>query len=180
MRTLLPPLALIAAVLAVGGCGSSSSKGSTSAKESSVAGQTAASSGEASKQGSAGAALSAAQLVGRADAICKRYNARIARLPNTVHNAADYAHIAPPRVALYKAALAELNKLTPPASLASDWQRMIAARAALAKALSRLAEDGATNNLEDIRPVLVSTAHVGEQIATSATQAGLIECAKIT
>ncbi|HEY5194255.1 MAG TPA: hypothetical protein VIJ39_10345 [Solirubrobacteraceae bacterium] len=180
MRTLLPPLALAIALLALSGCGAS--KSSTSSTGSTATAGTTTASGQTNSNvahANTGPALSTAELAIRANAICKRSNARIARTPGTVEKASDYARVGLPRAAIYRATLAELEKLTPPQSLAEAWQQMIAARSALAHTLATLGADAKIGDIKDMRVLVNSSGSISPQIAASATKAGVTECAKI-
>jgi hypothetical protein len=119
-------LAFSATALAVSGCGGSSKAGSTA-----TAGTTSATTVAAAPppiktttvKVATGRPLTRAALISRADAICARKNAEIASL--SVGNEAEFRRVIPQSAIYYRTESNELLKLVPPASLTSDWSRII-------------------------------------------------------
>jgi hypothetical protein len=69
--------------------------------------------------------LSRADLVSRANTICKRVNDKISAA-GTATSAADVVRIGPGIVAAEQQGLNELRKLKPPSSLKADWNKILA------------------------------------------------------
>jgi hypothetical protein len=115
------PLALLAASLAVGGCGGGSSSSRVASSSSSAA------------------SLSRAQLVARADAICARVNAEVAGLRPKVASPLEFAVVVPRSAVFQQRAVRELSALTPPPAIAVAWRQLVAYRRELADGLVALA-----------------------------------------
>jgi hypothetical protein len=132
----LAALALVAATLAASGCGRSSKTGSTGA--SAGATTTAATRTTATAKATSGKPMTRAEsiLIAKAGAICKRVKARH-RLENLTTKQ-DIARDIPLFASYQQAAIAELRKLTPPASMAHEWKEFAAAAHLLASDTTRL------------------------------------------
>jgi hypothetical protein len=180
MRTRLPVLVLVMAVLAIAGCGSSSKTGSsassTSAGSTSPATTASSTTTPASTTASAGPPLSKSQLVARADAICKQLNAGLDSEKNKVRTQQDIIRVVALRVGLEQTALTELSKLTPSASMAQDYQQLLKTRQTLIEDTKKLGEDAAANNSKAETPVYVSSAALIRQMAKTAKHDGLTYC----
>jgi hypothetical protein len=144
----LAALAFAATTLAASGCGGSSKTGSTGASTGAAATSTIAASTAtpATTNASPGKPMTRAEsiLIAKAGAICKRIDARHAsvRLPTQQAIAREL-----PLFASYqRAALAELRKLTPPASMAHDWKQFVAAAHTLASDTTRVGEYAKANH----------------------------------
>lgn len=184
MPARLSMLALVVTMLALGGCGGSSHSSSSTPSESSEADQTASTAANKTRstpvyRSKPGKALSNAELVGRANAICKSFNAQLAASESTAEKEATLARIAPAHAAIYKAGLVALSKLTPPASLESDWQQMLGATNALVGALTKLGEDAIARDSAAMHAVAAANIRVMAQMTAAARRAGLSECAQV-
>jgi hypothetical protein len=166
MQTRLPMLALVAATLSIAGCGGSSG---TSASTSGQAGST--------SDGS-GSALSTAQLVSNADATCARVDARLAAAGSTANSQKELASVAPARAKLEQEALAELEKLAPPAPMKDEWQQLITARRAFAEELANLGRASAAGNSAAMLAAGKSGASAEQAMVAAARNLGLTDCAK--
>lgn len=120
---------LAAATLATAGCG-----GSTGASDRTVSAapaqvtsediqRTDAGTGTSVKPTSVGKVLTRTELTAKAEEICGRIRARISRPHGGAER--DIARVAPGLARYERARLAELAKLRPPASLASDWAQVL-------------------------------------------------------
>lgn len=174
MRILLYSAVAVASI-AFCGCGGSKSSTATTTASTTATNKVAHTVSTAS-----GPPLSSAKLVKRADAICARSNAKIAHIPGKVEKAIDYATIGLPRAAIYSAAVAELERLTPPSSLAAAWQQLLESRRALASTLETLGTDARAGDIAAMRVIVKTGGHIVPQIAASATKVGATQCAKIT
>jgi hypothetical protein len=175
MLTRLPVLAFVATMFIASGCGSSkNASSSTSARSTS----TSASTGSATSDGS-GPSLSTAQLVSKAEAICSRLNSELAGAKDVFSDLQGIARIAPRRAALEQAATTELSNLVPPASLTSDYQRLIVARRRFAEGLTKIGEAAAANNTQTTHAAFVSSTKAAAEITTVAERHGLKACAQV-
>jgi hypothetical protein len=113
--------------LVASGCGGSSKGASTAAS--------AANAAVASGAKPSGKPLSRLELIARGDAICYRLNAR--RSSSTMSRPQDYERIVPALAAYELAATTEMAQLVPPASMAHDWQRMVAGSRTIAETTGR-------------------------------------------
>jgi hypothetical protein len=120
-------LALAALALTAAGCGEST-KGST-ASRTTTATQAASQTTPAAppKPAESSARVShptSSQLIAEANSICTQLN----NGAHTIHVSSlrSIAATTPKLVGFYQTAITEMKKLTPPASVASDWQAMIA------------------------------------------------------
>jgi hypothetical protein len=125
---------LAATTLAASGCGGSSKATSTPAPATSAANTTSSTATEASVKPS-GKPLSRSELIARADAICYRLNAR--RSATTIGRPQDYERVVPALASYELAAATEMGKLVPPASMAHDWQQIVAGSRTVAAATGR-------------------------------------------
>jgi hypothetical protein len=171
MITRLPTLALIGVVVAIAGCGSSSSKGtsttttsstttaSDTAKEvtASTPASTSASTPTSIGGSGSGKSLSVAQLITRADAVCKQLSAELDLPSNGAHTELQMVTVVPRRAELQQAALTELGKLVPPASIAHDWDEILAVRRALIAESGKIAGYAAEKNKQAVQGVLASS-----------------------
>ena len=90
--------------------------------------------------------LTRAELVSKADTICKTVTAKFStKSPRTVQ---DIARVAPELAGFEQKALSELSKLVPPADLESDWKQFVAGAEMLAENTSKLGELAKANNLK--------------------------------
>jgi hypothetical protein len=154
-RPLLAALALAATALTASGCGGSA--GSTKP-------------------------LTRSELIARGDAICRRINAKISTI--TVSSAQDYARLAPPLAAYEQTAVAEMRKLTPPASMANDWKQIVTGAQMLADGTAKLGEYAQTSNpfqahqTPSVHAAFVATTEGAKQIVTAAQREGFNDCAQ--
>jgi hypothetical protein len=149
-RKRLAVLALAATTLAASGCGGSS-KASTS--------------------------LSKAELIAKADTICARVHAQYHA--NGYSTTQSIARLAP-RVAAYEhAGVAEMRKLSPPASMASDWKQILDAAQRIADDTAKLGQYAKENNVKAEIPLYTADRPRQQQALAIATRDGFKECAKV-
>lgn len=148
-RTRLTALALTATTLAASGCGGSSAK-----------------------------SLTSAELIQKADAVCKRVNARLTLANGEVKSRQDIGRLAPQLAAFQQSAVAELKKLTPPASLANDWKQIVAGAQTLAVNTAKLGEYARSNNMSGARQLVSSSKSVQQQMLATAKRDGFKDCSQ--
>jgi hypothetical protein len=176
-------LILVAAVLAIAGCGGSSknttSNTSTRAGSTGTVSTSSSTTGAVSTTADTSKALSNARLVAQADAICKRLNTKLDNGNDNASTQQDIVRIAPQRAATEQTALNELSKLTPPASMADDYQQMLADRQTVIEDIKKLGDDAAANDSSAEIPVYKSSSAVTEQLATTAKRSGFRYCGEV-
>ena len=114
--------------------------------------------------------------ISAADSICNRLNIAIADPPGTVLNNANLAKLAPRHAALERKAVSELKRLVPPASMASDWLKILAYRRTLAKELAQLGVAAGANDAAAIKKLAASKGRVHNQLETLASHEGFRAC----
>ncbi len=121
--------------------------------------------------------LTHAELVSKANAICKTVTAKLAT--KSANSVQDIARIAPELASFEQQALSELSKLVPPADLESDWKQFIAGAEMLAENTSKLGEYAKANNLKAARALITSSETTQQQMRTIAVRDGLTECEQV-
>jgi hypothetical protein len=127
--------------------------------------------------GSSEKPLTHAELVSKADAICKTVTAKFAT--KSANSVQEIARIAPELAGFEQKALSELSKLVPPAALESDWKQFVAGAETLAENTSKIGEYAKTNNLKATGPLIVSSEKTQQQMRTIAKRNGLTECEQV-
>jgi hypothetical protein len=170
LHTHLAALALAVTALAVSGCG-----GSTKSSSQTALSTPTATSPKTEPANSTGP-LNRAALVAKADAICRGVNAKRA----TVHLTTNQQIIRElPHVAAYeRAEIAELGKLTPPASMASDWQEILVGNRILAENTAKVAEYTKADNVTAAHALMTTTTQAENQMIATAQRDGFKDCAK--
>jgi hypothetical protein len=149
--------------LAASGCGGKSdASSSTNGK---------AESGSASSGGQSFAA--------QADAVCSRINGEILAVKIKGASAAEVIRIVPRTASLERKGISELEKLRPPTSLVSDWQRMLSYRRTLAGELEQLLAMAKRNDGTSIKPLAASKKRTHAGLSKVSKEAGLKACAKV-
>lgn len=174
---------LVAAALAAGGCSGGTSETKSSQTSSNGSGQALSSSHArpaGSPPSSAEGSPARSQLIARADTICKRLDTKLAAISPANLSMREIARFAPPRAALEQAAVMELSKLAPPASIARDWQQLIAYRRTLMEELFELGRDAKANDAAGIRALSASKKLVHQKLLTVATRDGFKYCSAVT
>ncbi len=118
--------------------------------------------------------LTHAELVSKANAICKTVTAKLAT--KTVNSVRGIARVAPELAAFEQKALSELSKLVPPLDLESDWKQFIAGAELLAENTSKLGEYAKANNLKAAGQLIRSTETTQHQMQAIAKRNGLTKC----
>jgi len=118
-------------------------------------------------------------VVVKADTICRRVNNELAAAPPGVL-ASQIARSAPRNAAVEQRAIAELNGITPPTAVASDWRKMIAYRQTLAEELLKLANYAKVNDTRSMQALAVSKERVHQKLSALATRDGFKDCAQLS
>jgi hypothetical protein len=121
--------------------------------------------------------LTHAELVSKADAICKTVTAKFAT--KSANSVQDIARVAPELAAFEQKALSELSKLVPPANLESDWKQFVAGAEVLAENTSKIGEYAKVNNLKAAGRLVRSTETTQRQMQAIAKRNGLTECEQV-
>jgi hypothetical protein len=123
--------------------------------------------------------LTSDELVARADAICKRAKAERHTLPRLTRYE-DYGAVLARAGAMQQAAVAELEKLKPPSSLAKDWEQIVNVDRTLAGYTASFGRDVVSGDKRAAK-ALVRTAVLLDRSTTGvAKRDGLAACADIT
>jgi hypothetical protein len=144
----LAALALTTA-LATTGCGSSSTSSSSSSSS----------------------AMTREQFMAGAETICARLDAHIKPLHNT-----NFAQVAPVIVGYERAALIDMQRLTPPASLAEDWKQIVTDEQMIAEDTAKLGEYSKANNTSATLTIFHTAEKLQQQMLATATRDGFREC----
>jgi hypothetical protein len=177
----LAGLVLTASTLAFVGCGGSgkaNSSTSTGSSDATVA-TTPSTSTTPAPVTAPGPPLSTAQLVAKAQTICRRLNVHLAGPKYVIRSQQDLVRIVPLRIAAEQSTLTELSKLTPPASSTTGYKQLLAARRTLIEDTTKLGEDAATGN-PNTNSVYASSATVEREMAETAKSVGIVECGHIS
>jgi hypothetical protein len=121
--------------------------------------------------------LTQAELVSKANAICKSVTAKFAT--KSAKSVQDIARVAPELAAFEQKSLSELSKLVPPTNLESDWKQFVAGAELLAENTSKLGEYAKANNLKSAGRLIVSTETTQHQMQAIAKRNGLTECEQV-
>lgn len=146
-RTHLAALALAATTLAMSGCGGSSS----SAKP-----------------------LTRAELIAKADVICRRVNVKFAS--SKVASQQDLARVSSEIASYERQAFAELSKLVPPTSLANDWAQILTVTHTFADNTAKISEYAKSSNVAAERVLFASSQTIRQQMTATARRDGFSDC----
>ncbi len=158
---------VLCAVLPIAGCGGGSST--------TVSNSTTAPNGAVSPARSVNPQTKV--LIVDADAICKRLNSRV--VVSHATSSQEIASGASKNAVLEQAALVELAKLVPPASIAPQWQQILDYRRTLAQQLPTLARLARSNDAKAASALVESKLRVHHQLRVAATRLGMTACARV-
>jgi hypothetical protein len=160
LRLWLTALISIVAALLMAGCGGGSSTDIASDSKSSNS-------------------IALAALIEKADRICVRLDEKFTGAQGRAQTNHAVAHVVPLLVAAEREALVELSKLTPPASIAGDWQTMLADRQTLIGDFNKLGEYAKLNNSTDIKSAATSIEGQRQRMLAIAKRDGFQECSRL-
>jgi hypothetical protein len=123
-----------------------------------------------------GSALTRAELLSRATVICERNNKILAS--HEVKTPRDYPRVLPLASRYDDAAASELERLTPPASMAAEWRSVTAGLHDFAAGLARLGRYAGKHSIIGSSQ-FAAMAKLQQQLATKARHAGLSACLRL-
>jgi hypothetical protein len=175
-RTATISLLLLAVIgVSIAGCGGGSSTATTA--QSATNTSATATGTKSAPRSPAGAPES--KFITSADAICRRVNIELAAVKTKSKGLQEIARLTPHNVALESGALAKLSKLEPPASLASDWRRMLGYRRTLADELAKLATSARREDESALKALASSKKRTHASLRELATHDGFKDCAEV-
>jgi hypothetical protein len=158
-------LTSLAVMLVVAGCGGGDSSASGS--------------GQSDRAAAAHpVTLSKAQVLEKADAICRRMNTEFAAHEPHSQGIAESARIVPHRVVVEQRVIGELNQLAPAAAIATDLRRVIAFRSTLERELAELANVAEHRDTARFHQLASSKARVHSELLAVAQGGGFKECGR--
>jgi hypothetical protein len=123
--------------------------------------------------------LTRAQLLTKADATCRRINNKLSA-GNSAKTPQQISHAASELVSYEQKGLAELSKLIPPASMASDWKAIIAGAQTLADDTVKIVERvKVEKDLKGAHALLAETSRVQERTVAIAKRDGFTDCSQL-
>ncbi len=168
----------LAAIFAISGCGAGNTSTSSSASATKSANNTGTAAGATNANSEAPTKiLTRAELVLRADAICRRINTF--RHSETITSSAALTRVLPAFAAYEQSAFASLAKLTAPASMRREWHKILANFRTLADDTQIVAENAKSNTLSKVQRLGLALNHVRRQISTKAAHDGFRDCSLI-
>lgn len=120
--------------------------------------------------------LTRAELIAKADVICKQVNDKLKS--QTINSRQELVHAVTRIASTEQAALAELSKLVPPAGLADDWKTIIAGAQTLADNTAKLGEYAKANRLNAAKSLIASSQKVQQQMLAIAKRDGFKYCSQ--
>ncbi len=121
----------------------------------------------------------ASGLIPAADAICKQLNAKLASDPTAPSDDGQLARSTNRHLALERAVVLELAKLTPPASLAQSWKQILGYRRALAEELRMLIRYAEAHNAKGMQALKASKLRLHRELSKAASRSGFKDCALV-
>lgn len=126
--------------------------------------------------GEAAKPLTRAQLLAKADAICKRIDTRLSG--TTIKSEKQLIHFLPRVAGFEQQALVELSKLNPPSKMAEDWKKIVAGAQTIADSTAKLSEAARLKELKTVHEVLSEIGKVQTSITTVAKRDGFKNCSQ--
>jgi hypothetical protein len=129
--------------------------------------------------GEAAKPLTRAQLLAKADATCRRINVKLSAT-HPAKSPQEVVHDASELVSYEQRGLAELSRLIPPASMASDWKAIIAGAQTLADNTVKIVERvKAEKNFIGARALLAESTKIQERTVAIAKRDGFKDCSEL-
>lgn len=172
--TRLAALGLMLTTLAASGCGGST-KSPSQATPTTQAAST-ASAEEVSHAQHQTPPLTKSQLIAKADTICRRVNAKRASI--IIKTPQDFPRLLPGLATYEYAAVVEMRKLTPPASMKTSWQKIITGAKLTADAAAARGKYVTTTNPDGMGPLSLTAAHTAQESLALAQREGFHDCSK--
>jgi hypothetical protein len=168
---------LLLIALAIAGCGRGSSTVATATSAGST--ESTASVPAATTPAKPAPSQSKKQFITQADAICSHVNTELAAVSAKNASAKEVLRVVPQHVSLERTALVALEKLTPPSSLESNWQRILGYRRTLATELAQLVGDAQRNDSAALKRLGASKKLAHKNLNEIAVANGFKDCAKL-
>lgn len=122
--------------------------------------------------------LTRAELVAKADTICRRVNNQLKSSDNSINSKQDLARVVPRLASFEQKALADLSKLVPPASLANDWKTIVTGAQTLADNTAKLGEYAKENNIKAAKGLVTDSQKVQQAMLATAKRDGFKDCSE--
>jgi hypothetical protein len=119
--------------------------------------------------------LNRAQLIAKADPICRHGNEKLKESKVTPNNISS---VAPGIAATYERVSAELAKLTPPSGMAADYKVIVDAWRKAGEAMSRAGRGWEANGSVALRHDVSSFLTAQQVRSTIATRDGFVDCGR--
>lgn len=180
MLKLGTPVALVmVTALATGGCGSSSSSSSSPSSSRTGAGtprqEAQKSDGVPLVKPASSTPLTRAQLIGRANAVCRRNSHR----PTIKVKTSAEFDLALAQIGAYDQAFyTELGKLAAPAPLAGDWNQIVADARSTVYYVRQLSKYPHARENAAARPIFETLLQTGSHMRSIAKRDGMADCAR--
>lgn len=169
-------ITLTVVALASYGCGNSKAKASISNKTTSAIASTSTTS---TPSVPTGPGLSRAQLVAKADPICRRLNDTLNAEKDAPKSKQDIVRVATRRAKLEEQTVAKLSRIVPVSSIAPQWEQIVATRQALVRELTSLARYAAVSNLPEQNVAIRTATELTRQMNQEALHMGFKDCPSI-
>lgn len=121
----------------------------------------------------------AAELLMGANIICQRLNQELEAMRPTSLSVAELRRFTPSHAAMERRALRQLEALRPPASLFSEWQKLLGYRRQLLAQLKRLARAAASSDNAQIARLTTEKAKLHGELASVGARLGSPACGKL-
>jgi hypothetical protein len=121
--------------------------------------------------------LSTTQLIAHGDAICRRLNAELAKAKAI--DTQEILRVVPRNVSLERKSLEELSHLVPPASITTDWKRILGYRRSLANELVALLRRARQHDAAAVAALTASKKREHAALRETATRHGFKDCAEL-
>lgn len=131
--------------------------------------------------GSSPKPLTSAQLVEKANSVCRRVAAKIEATTKgqSANTPRQLARLVGKLSGFEQSALSELGKLVPPAAMEADWKRFVAGAQSLAEATASLSEAASANSKAAARRAVASAEATQKQMAAIAKRNGIKDCERV-
>jgi hypothetical protein len=159
-------------VVTVTGCGGGSNRAGSTTKTASSAATTAPSTN--ARQSAAGSTP-----VVRAEAICARRNRELSAIARPGASLVEIVGSATRRAAIPRRSLSELERISPPTSIAADWKTILAATERALQATEKLAHSSGPTDLASLRNQIALIGKPQIRLLLTATKVGLRHCAVV-
>ena len=136
------------------------------------------SSGNSSSTSSGGARLSRSDYAAKADAICKKYNAKTKQIGNNSKSLSDVARAFDQALPLLENALAELKALKPPKSEQRDVDEWLAQSQVLKHDLQEMRDKAKAKDLKGVQEAFARASANDKQGNRLAAKLGMKVCSK--